>query len=205
MDCEDILEKAYKKLKSSIYYDKTNLILRDRIVEFESSHEQELTDYLRDLWVNFKLGNSAWETQKEKILNQINVRLLPKKVEKSSEEDTASKVITNFVSKHAIEVEEIQYFIDTPVEAHILGILWVFLVGWKLDQELQNCYGNRIRKKLYKNSSLTPTYSPYLFEPYFENYESWRDTALEKAQEYLKQGDDVLIMSLDFKRFFLFC
>ena len=59
MDCEDILEKAYKKLKSSIYYDKTNLILRDRIVEFESSHEQELTDYLRDLWVNFKLGNSA--------------------------------------------------------------------------------------------------------------------------------------------------
>lgn len=202
MDYEDILNKAYKKLKSSVYYDKTNLILRDRIVDFESSHGQELSAYLRNLWENFKLGNTAWEVQKEKILSQINVRLLPKKVKKPSAEEAASKVISNFVSKHVIEVEEIQYFIDMPVEAHILGVLWVFLVGWKLDQQLQNCYGNRIRKKLYKNSSLTPTYSPYLFEPYFENYESWRDTALEKAQEYLKQGDDVLIMSLDFKRFF---
>lgn len=42
MVCEDILDKAYKKLKSSVYYDKTNLILRDKIVDFESSHNQHL-------------------------------------------------------------------------------------------------------------------------------------------------------------------
>ena len=205
MDYEDILDKAYKKLKSSVYYDKTNLILRDKIVNFESYHGQDLKGYLYDLWETFMAGNDVWEEKKQEILRQVNVKLLPKKVRRQSRQSTeaaTSKVITNFVAEHTIDVEEIQYFIDMPIEAHILGVLWFFLVGWKLDKELQNCYGNRIRKKLYKDSSLASTYSPYLFEPYFENYESWRDTALEKAQEYLKQGDDVLIISLDFKRFF---
>lgn len=201
----DILSKAYKKFKSSVYYDKTNLILRDEVVRFESRHGQGLNDYLQMFWQDFSLGSAAWEEKKQEILSQIDVVLLPKKINKQSKQTTEEgtpKVITNFFASQKIDVEEIQYFIDMPIEGHILGILWVFLVGWKLDQKLQNCYGNRIRKKLYKDNSLTPTYSPYLFEPYFENYESWRDTALEKAQEYLRQGDDVLIMSLDFKRFF---
>lgn len=202
MDYEDILDKAYKKLKSSVYYDKTNLILRDEIVDFECSHRLDLREYLHDLWESFASGKSDWEAEKEKILGQIGVNLLPKKVKKQTSTKDTSKVITNFVASRKIDVEEIQYFIDMPIEGHILGVLWVFLVGYKLDQELEKCYGNRIRKKLYKNSSLIPTYSPYLFEPYFQNYESWRDTALGKAQEYLEQGDDVLIMSLDFKRFF---
>lgn len=205
MDYEDILDKAYKKLKSSVYYDKTNLILRDRIVDFESEFGQGLKKHLHNLWETFSSGGTAWKIKKDIILSEVDVKLLPKKVKKQCEQPTGlatPKVITNFVATRTIDVEEIQYLIDIPIEAHILGVLWVFLVGWKLDKELQKCYGNRIRKKLYKNSSLTPTYSPYLFEPYFENYESWRDTALEKAQEYLNQGDDVLIMSLDFKRFF---
>lgn len=76
MVCEDILDKAYKKLKSSVYYDKTNLILRDKIVDFESSHNQHLKDYLHDLWISFVLGNSAWERKKQEILSQIDVKLL---------------------------------------------------------------------------------------------------------------------------------
>lgn len=203
---EKILDQAYKKLKSSVYYDKTNLILRDKIVNFESQHDQDLWNDLQTLWSIFASGGSKWEEKKQEILSQIKVVLLPKSIKKTQpekdNEEAPARVITNFVAGEKIEVDEIQYFIDLPVEGHILGVLWVFLIGCKLDKNLQNCYGNRIRKKLYKDSSLTPTYSPYLFEPYFENYESWRDSALEKAQAYLKQGDDVLILSLDFKRFF---
>lgn len=32
-----LLQQAYKKLKSSIFFDKTQLILRDKIVEYEVS------------------------------------------------------------------------------------------------------------------------------------------------------------------------
>ena len=68
MDYEDILDKAYKKLKSSVYYDKTNLILRDEIVDFECSHRLDLREYLHDLWESFASGKSDWEAEKEKIL-----------------------------------------------------------------------------------------------------------------------------------------
>ena len=33
----DLFQKAYKKLKSTAYYDKTNLHLRDRIAEAENT------------------------------------------------------------------------------------------------------------------------------------------------------------------------
>ena len=63
-------------------------------------------------------------------------------------------------------------------------------------------YGNRIRKKLYSEFSEAPTYSPYLFEPYFQQYESWRDTAMDEAMNHLHQGQDVVVLTLDFKRFY---
>ena len=34
-----LLQQAYKKLKSSVFFDKTQLILRDKIVEYEVSSE----------------------------------------------------------------------------------------------------------------------------------------------------------------------
>ena len=40
----DFFQKAYKKLKSSAYYDKTNLYLRDRIACAES--ETDIDDTL---------------------------------------------------------------------------------------------------------------------------------------------------------------
>ena len=75
------------------------------------------------------------------------------------------------------------------------------LIGWQLDKEYTNCYGNRIREKLYNELSYNVTFSPYLFEPYYQKYESWRDKALDIAQEHLKR-DNVLITTLDFTRFY---
>ena len=88
-----------------------------------------------------------------------------------------------------------------PVEGHILGVVWIMLIGWQLDKEYTNCYGNRIREKLYNELSGNVTFSPYLFEPYYQKYESWRDKALDIAQEHLKR-DNVLITTLDFTRFY---
>lgn len=55
----DFFQKAYKKLKSSAYYDKTNLYLRDRIAQAESEADiddtlEELCDALQsDSWDNY--------------------------------------------------------------------------------------------------------------------------------------------------------
>ena len=51
-DYIDLLRQSYKKLKSSIYFDKTQLILRDKIVRWES--EEILTRRLKRLQSNYK-------------------------------------------------------------------------------------------------------------------------------------------------------
>lgn len=38
---KDLLKKAYKKLKTDAYYDKTKVILKKEIVEFESRQDDE--------------------------------------------------------------------------------------------------------------------------------------------------------------------
>ena len=40
------------------------------------------------------------------------------------------------------------------------------------------------------------------FEPYFSQYESWRDRGLERAKERLDDKQDAVILTLDFKRFY---
>lgn len=42
----DLVKIAYKKLKSSVYFDKTQLILRNALVEFETSNIDSKLDAL---------------------------------------------------------------------------------------------------------------------------------------------------------------
>lgn len=192
------LSKAYKKLKSSVYFDKTNLILRDEIVDFESSIENH-EDYFKELAEKINV-QKEFEKLKKEIINSINVLSFPKKLKK--EDDNKSVLIMNSTSKN-LEIKEVQYFIDMDVRGHILGVLWLMQIGYRIDKQLYtHSYGNRIRKNLYNEFSKEPTYSPYLFQPYFEQYESWRDNAMEKALEHLKKNQDVIVLTLDFKRYY---
>lgn len=49
-----LCQKAYKKLKSDAYYDKTKVILKKEIVEFETSKKsaEELDEFLIGIWKN---------------------------------------------------------------------------------------------------------------------------------------------------------
>lgn len=191
----EIIRKAYKKLKSSVYFDKTQLVLRDEIVKYESEI-LDLDEELDSLW--YTLNNEAdWERLKEDILSSISVLSFPKKLK---HEDKS--IISNSAPVH-VDVIDLQHFINMDVRGHIIGVLWLLMIGWRIDKDIyEHSYGNRIRKKLINELSDEPTYSPYLFEPYFEQYESWRDSALNYASKCLTKKQDVVILTLDFRRFF---
>lgn len=186
---------SYKKLKSSLYYDKTQTILRDKLVSFEAE-QKNIDNYLEELTDTF-LDGEAREELLEEILSSISYYAFPKSL--ASEK---SDMIKNY-SKKSIEITDNQYFIDMDIRGHILGVLWLLLVGYRVDKNMYaHSYGNRIRKKMYNEFSEEPTYSPYLFEPYFQQYEGWRDTAMNEAMEHLHIGQDVVVLTLDFKRFY---
>lgn len=195
----ELIKKAYKKLKSSVYFDKTQLVLRDQIVEFEGDiSESDLENHLEKLWDKFATSaDKEWNKAESKLLNSIGSLSFPKKLA----EDKCS-IIMNTVNE-ITEIKEIQNFFQASVDVHILGVLWLLLIGWQIDKETyEHSYGNRIRKNLINELSKKPTYSPYLFEPYFEQYESWRDTALKHAEKCIDRQQDVVIITMDFRRFY---
>lgn len=198
----DRIKVAYKKLKANLYFDKTQLPLRDRVVLFE---QEDIDDKLTEL-KQALIDGKDWEQYEQQILEQIDVLLYPKKL-KPIPEDTAIFNADNI----AIEMSAPQFFIDLPVEGHILGVLWILSVGIELDKNsddknpsgmYEHSYGNRLKQTLFNEEIGDITYSPGLFEPYFSQFESWRDHGLDKAKERLDDKQDAIILTLDFKSFY---
>lgn len=191
----ELFKIAYKKLKSNIYYDKTQIILRDKLVAFENEKDN-IDKFLEQLAVKFSDSDMRKELI-DGILHSISTYTFPKRLIPDE-----GNIIKNF-SKKEMKIDEIQYFIDMDICGHILGVLWLLLIGYRIDHKIYKfSYGNRIRENLYNELSDKPTYSPYLFEPYFQQYESWRNQALDEAMQHLRAEQDVVIITLDFKRFF---
>ncbi len=203
-DCstKEWVKKAYKKLKGNVYFDKTRLPLIHQLVSFENESLEENLDKIVEV---LEQNDDKWKDYVEDITSKIDVLVYPKKLHSWPE----NQVIFN-ADNEPIEMEKAQYFIDLPVGGHILGTIWVLTVGAELDNRndtdnllmYEHSYGNRLRKNLYNADSGDITYSPYLFEPYFSQYESWRDTALSYAKERLDNKQDALIITLDLRSFF---
>lgn len=202
MDNLERVRIAYKKLKANLYFDKTQLPLRDRLVLFEREGVEER---LRELYTAL-MEDGDWAGYEARILEQIGVLLYPKKLEEISE----NAAVFN-ADNIPIKMAAPQYFLDLPVEGHLLGALWVLSIGMALDKNsdednpngmYEYSYGNRLKRTLLNEDSGDITYSPSLFEPYFAQYENWRDYALEKAKERLNDKQDAMILTLDFKSFY---
>ena len=190
-----LLEISYKKLKSSVFFDKTQLVLRDKIIQEEYRIEAVIDRLTK------QLESGGLSDTMPSIMKSISVLTFPKKMA-GEESERPDQLISN-LNVQKPRVKDLQYFCDMSVEGNILGVAWLLVVGHRLDAAIyEHSYGNRLRKNLLDEETCRPTYSPYLFEPYFQQYEGWRDRALSFAQKSLAQGQDVVLLTLDFKRFY---
>ena len=196
----DRVKIAFRKLKSHVYFDKTALPLRDKIVEFEARNNfyDELRN-IADVYELFLLSESS--PLMSEILSSINVLAFPKKMCSSKQDDNATISVGS--PKEKPIVEEFQHFIDMDVRGHIIGILWIMAFGKRLEDScFGNARGNRLRKSLIWNDDDETLDLPTLFEPYFAQYSLWRDKGLSFAEDLLAKGHDALIITLDLKRFY---
>lgn len=208
------LQIAYKKLKANVYYDKTQLILRNKIVTYEQSeHKKDLNEHFETI-IRALNDETEWKAYSNNILKKIDIDFFPKQLvanedfcnkQKNDTEHQPDYVIFNHYNKFA-RINKLQSFIDIPVDGQILGILWILSIGQVLDNEIyDHSYGNRLSKRKKANLSAKDnlvTFSPHLFAPYYEQYGAWRDRALKVAEDILQEEKDVIILTLDLKRFF---
>ena len=150
--------------------------------EIDLNNEESFSNFSnQEFYKNF--NNTFFEIAKqvlnnfdeyiEGIINEINVISIPKIKQNQKDKD----IITNF-KRPETNVSKIHYFIDLPIEGHILGILWIFHCGYVLDDKLyDNCYGNRLNEYILnklKSDDYEYDFSPFLFKPYYKNYQSWK-------------------------------
>jgi hypothetical protein len=194
------IEDAYRKLKGSVYLDKTVPFLRMRIVDYERGELEKKIDYIYEALHD----EVKWERFRENILETIRVLTFPKKIEiKGKDVVEGEPIVISNISGTDVIIEKYNNFIDMSVEGHIIGILWILTIGYKLDNNLyQNCYGNRLNDKLVFDNQKT-TASPSLFKPYFSQYENWRNQGLKRAESVVNdQKKSVIITMLDLTRYY---
>lgn len=197
------IDTAYRKLKSYVYYDKTDLRLRKRLAEFECA-----LDFETKLEAVQVVVNSPQPTRHKDFkawLLKIDFRVVPKKIkwgvkEADTDESANGKFITNVTSTPQIEIEKVNYFFDGPIELHLIAVLWIMQEGRLLDAQLgPECCGSRLVASLHGDSDN----SSGLFLKYHEQYSKWRDTGIRKAKQILiEDRSNVAILGLDIQEYF---
>lgn len=222
---EDV-KTAYRKLKSMAYYDTNDLYLKSRISDFETSQKSifsispqfevaNFEDKLDQFYKAIISANSKeyWDS----LLNQINYRILPKKVKpyneyKDKKANKKSQLIDNLFTNireveddKKYEFDKLTFFFDAPVEIHLISILWIMKLGFHLEADLnEKCYGNRLILEQRKANSIEKkvTDDTGLFKPYYKQYQKWRDEGITIAKSYLENNQDVLFLNIDIKDYY---
>lgn len=197
------IETAYRKLKSYVYYDKTDLRLRERLAKFECSDKFDAN--LQAVQQVVDAANPASDRRFKRWLRQIGCRVVPKKLGPArsatlAADGAAGKFITNVTSAASVDVETVNYFFDGPIQLHLIAVLWLMREGRHLDAKfLPECCGSRLSPKLHEENDD----SLQLFTKYHEQYSRWRDTGIRKAKQLLvDERRSVAILGLDLREYF---
>ncbi|SHF94257.1 RNA-dependent RNA polymerase family protein [Flavisolibacter ginsengisoli] len=217
------IREAYIKLKSYIYFDSTDLLLRRKLVEFETNTIKDdilslikggPRPYLNKIsFKKLKISESVdkkLESIKDALneyhedqsffdyfLAQITVLFYPKSIEQRNIDEN---FITNKRIESSYKVDRVNAFIDAPLELHILSVLWIMEYGVHYDAVLDDsCLGNRL---LLNKSKDKVVQGSSLFKPYFKQYQKWRDDSVKAAQSLLKDNRNALFLNLDIQDYF---
>lgn len=186
-----LLKTAFRKLLAYAYYDKTDMVLRHRVAEFARCiADEQAEDSTFQQIMNVANGGDA------KILNEWLSKMalvyLPKSIKK--DENDGNHLITNIPDDNAV-LDRLVIKTDIPVELLIIDVAWVLTFGYKVDSDLsENCWGNRI-DLVANNTDVRKGNS--LFKKYQYQYKQWWQTGVEKANEHLKNKEDVTIINFD--------
>lgn len=207
---EDLIE-AYIFLKRTIYYENNNLLhLKYQIAEFETNNNL-LIDEKKEIFFD-ELSKKINKFKDEdgnylikEYLEKINYKKIIKKLEENEENKITLKVLKENCSsesfyneiKSKLEIDkkiQYNYIIDCPIELHIISMLWIKKIGYLLDNEIAKySYGYRLENR----GEAFP-----LFKRYYIQYQNWRNNALTKTKEIIKDDEIAIVANLDLKKFY---
>ena len=203
----EMLIGSYKKLKSYYHYNKNFVFMKKKIAELEAD-EQHMLKVLENLAQ--LLANPDAEVNTQLIddwLGKIDFYVMPKSFTSNSQKN---ELFISAESNEEKEVNKVNFFIDMPIELHLLETLWTVLIG-KLVFEKKlvsaKSYGNAIDDYVLYNKQENFLDSinfskNKLFKIYFPQYCNWKNEAIETVASLNRFNRSQILFSLDVKSFY---
>ncbi|ADJ61536.1 RNA-directed DNA polymerase [Herbaspirillum seropedicae] len=202
---------AYRKAKAEAFYENTHF----HALAF-TEYEQKLDENLRGLLTILLDDASPWS----RLDIQGDYAYLPKSVDCEPWENgheghfRALNPLLDwqqrFQEKRIPAIAKLRLVIRPTVNFQIISALWIIKVGHKFDAVINTevSHGNRLRRRSRKIDEKWSARGPLnmtaagLFAPYFSAYRKWRETGLNRMEESLKQGKDILAITMDLEQFY---
>jgi len=201
----DIVNSAYKKLKTYFYYNNSLLYMRKKISEFEYDEEQfskSLND-ISEVLCHPRKSNSL--KQVNGWVDKIDFLVLPKSFD---EEKHSENVISNMTEKNRI-LKKVNFFIDAPIELHILDLIWCMYIGkYARDKNLlsRDSYAYKFNTSLFVKTDndldIINLKTNRVFENYYDRYMLWRNNAINEMSKRYNENQSSLLISLDIKNYY---
>jgi hypothetical protein len=204
---KEMLLGSYKKLKSYYHYNKNFVFMKKKIAELEAD-EKHMLKVLENLAQLLADPDAEVNTQQiDDWLGKIDFYVMPKSFTSNS---VKNELFISAESNEEKEVNKVNFFIDMPIELHLLETLWTVLIG-KLVFEKKlvsaKSYGNAIDDYVLYNKqddfldSINFTKNK-LFKIYFPQYCNWKNDAIETVATLNRFNRSQMLFSLDVKSFY---
>jgi hypothetical protein len=203
-DNYDMLYGAYKKLKSYYHYNKNYLFMREKIAlfEFDASGMDSILKHLSKVLKN----PSRYSGEINNWIHSIDYYVLPKTF--TADKSFEDRFVTSSLPNKS--VTKVNFFIDMPIELHLLETVWTLFVA-RVAQDnniIQECsYGNAIDDRVLFDTTVDGLKESIRFQKnklskiYFPQYCDWKNNAISAIEDNKKDKNTVLI-SLDIKSFY---
>ena len=207
-----MLEGAYRKLKTYYYYNKNFIIIREKIARFESN-SGDMNCTMRKLAACLMNTNGQQsKSYLETLCSDIDFYCLPKKF--NAEESNENNLVSNCIPKNKT-LSSVNFFIDMPIELHILDALWTLFIGRVIyDNESlsDDVYGNTLHSSIFTEDVSKPTEAESkhainfsnnrMFNIYYRKYSQWRNSAFEHLESCYDRGSHSYLISLDIQSYY---
>lgn len=203
---------AYRKAKAEAFYEKTHF----HALAF-TEYEQNLDANLKNLQSRLLEDRATWPTELGFIGDYA---YLPKSVDCSAWDvtdghfralDPRQDWKQRFdKSERKLANAALRLVIRPTVNFQIISALWIIVVGHLFDASLdqKTSFGNRLRRSSDSifderiSTSGVNLSTPGIFTPYISAYRDWRERGLLSIENSLKEGVDILAITMDIEKFY---
>lgn len=200
---DDIIESAYKKFRTKVYYENTLLYLKQKLYDFDNNEKDNTSNVINRVHEILNIYEKDKKVFDEKIAKEVEILIYPKKIieeRKNSDDDNTEE--------SECYIESTMPVINCPIEYYVIDmIVCMYLVKeieYFREPEKRNSYTYSINENFFNESSELEfnIKSKLMFNSYSYGYSKWYNNAKKVIMENIGKNVPVIVFKADYNSFY---